>query len=279
MVFALTAFSFAGEAVHAQPPAAQASAEACLDAVYSCVVGASQQINGFGAATAGGYASASAADSPGVSVQASSRVFPYPGAGYSAGADVIHAFDVYGPTATNVPIDITFRAAAAAGAQGLAQAFIDAGWTTLVTTPVGSYSPRTYNGFSVTNSADVKSYLCRDNDCATSLSAFDAQVEANTTVRIEVNANTSGGAIAFVDPVVYLYPTWATRNPGLASQVSLAFSSGVQTGVGAIPAGIPEPGAWALMIVGLGLLGGVLRARPSVVRMPSSGRRPDGRTA
>lgn len=252
----VAALGLAGGAAHATVTAPQVDVSACLNGLYTCIAGASQDVPDFGTA-ATGPASATAAGAPGISVQATSGNSPFPGTTYAAGADVIYWFNVSGAAGTNVPINIAFHDKVAGGG-GSAQAYIDAGWTQWFT-----YSGVLEGaGFSETNSGGVTSYLCNFTSCATPLTSFNAQVEANTAVRIEINANAAGPATAYMDPLVTVDPTWARNNPALASQVAFEFYPGAQNGFGAFTAGAPEPATWSLMFAGFGLLGGALRGRP-----------------
>lgn len=65
-----------------------------------------------------------------------------------------------------------------------------------------------------------------------------------------------GGTAAFIDSGdLSTYAYYANFNPTSVSVVPLA-----------APGGVPEPATWALMILGFGLAGGMLRARPRATR-------------
>lgn len=87
----------------------------------------------------------------------------------------------------------------------------------------------------------------------------DALSGAINMVEMDVNAFAVTGpgvgantATAFADPVISIDPTTAN-----AGAYSLSFSAGI--GNGAPGGGVPEPGAWALLIAGFGLAGARLR--------------------
>jgi len=63
-------------------------------------------------------------------------------------------------------------------------------------------------------------------------------------------AYSHGAFTAFVDPVITIDPAFLVANPGY----SLSFSPN-------IGGAVPEPGAWAMMLLGFGGLGAVLRNR------------------
>ena len=63
-----------------------------------------------------------------------------------------------------------------------------------------------------------------------------------------------GVASAWIDPVVTIDPAFLAQNPGY----SLAFSNGIQN-----ISAVPEPSAWALMLVGFGVTAAALRRRPT----------------
>lgn len=267
------AFGLPAGAAIGQVAAPQVYVEACLNAVSTCVAGASEQILDFGTATGGAYASASASGLPGVAVQAMSRAYPVPGASYGAGADVRYYVGVSGAAGTDVPIDIAFKQSATAGAQGTAQASIYAGWTTLLIFNWGSIPTTANASFKDTSSAGVVTSLCSNVACATPPSSLTANVEANTAVYLDLNVATSGGASAYMDPLITVDRTWALANPDLAGQVSFQFAPGTQNGYGAFAAGAPEPGAWAMLLLGAFGVGAAARAtrRRPASRRPSPG--------
>lgn len=96
---------------------------------------------------------------------------------------------------------------------------------------------------------------------------LDAQSGAINTVEMDVvanpafsqDANSSG---AFADPMISI--DLSTPNAGA---YSLIFSDGVGNAVGA-PGGVPEPGAWALMLAGFAVAGARLRRRRGVSLNP-----------
>lgn len=67
--------------------------------------------------------------------------------------------------------------------------------------------------------------------------------------------NCGGAAAYIVNGDLSTYAYYANFNPTSVSVVPLA-----------APGGVPEPATWALMLLGFGLVGGMLRARPKAVR-------------
>jgi hypothetical protein len=82
----------------------------------------------------------------------------------------------------------------------------------------------------------------------------------DTPFKIYLDASSLGGGTAYVDPILSLDPDWVLANPALASQVSLSFSGGFDNGLGDL-AGVTEPAAWTMMLLGVGLVGGAQRRR------------------
>ncbi len=69
-------------------------------------------------------------------------------------------------------------------------------------------------------------------------------------------------ASAFMDPMFSIDPSFLN-----ADQFSIIVSDGIGNGNGPVGGGVPEPSAWALMLVGFGALGAMLRARRSASRL------------
>ncbi len=65
----------------------------------------------------------------------------------------------------------------------------------------------------------------------------------------------SGTADATIDPVFTIDPTFAANNPGYSLVISQNAGNSPAAG------GVPEPAAWALMLVGFGGVGALLRQR------------------
>lgn len=85
------------------------------------------------------------------------------------------------------------------------------------------------------------------------------QVHLNAHSGMVIDISGSGSADIFIDPVFTIDADFAASHPGY----SLVFSQGVgNSGAGA---GVAEPAAWALMLMGFGGLGSVLRAQRRTV--------------
>lgn len=82
-----------------------------------------------------------------------------------------------------------------------------------------------------------------------------------TEAKIQLSAQGVYDGTAYVDPLFELDPAWAAANPALASQISISLSSGITNGYGvpAVGGGVPEPASWAMLLLGLGGMGAVLR--------------------
>jgi hypothetical protein len=93
--------------------------------------------------------------------------------------------------------------------------------------------------------------------------AFDGDLQltvpTGTAVKVFLQidvASPDGPAQASVDPWIFVDPSVAD-----AGQYSIVLSDGVSNG---LPAGVPEPAAWAMLLVGAGLAGGMVRRRRSI---------------
>ena len=98
------------------------------------------------------------------------------------------------------------------------------------TLPVAEYALNT--PFLVTMSADAHAY--------TSLTSADCCDYGSST--------------AYADPQFFIDPSFAAIDPNYQSDYSILFSPGVNGAA-------PEPGVWALMLIGLGGVGGAVRGR------------------
>ena len=67
---------------------------------------------------------------------------------------------------------------------------------------------------------------------------------------VSVQATQQGSGSADADPQIFIDPAFLSQHSGYALGTPLGLSG---------PAGVPEPAAWALMIVGLGLSGAAVR--------------------
>ncbi len=70
------------------------------------------------------------------------------------------------------------------------------------------------------------------------------------------NEGGAASATAYIDPTIMIDPIFANTDPNYISDFKLTISDGIGNGLGA---GVPEPAAWALMLVGFGGLGVSLR--------------------
>ena len=92
-------------------------------------------------------------------------------------------------------------------------------------------------------------------------SSCDINPVGDSIIYFDLSASSTQGGAAYVDPLITIDPAWAAANPTLASQVSFSFGPGVVNGYGNFGATAPEPATWAMMLVGLSLVGGGLRTR------------------
>ena len=71
-----------------------------------------------------------------------------------------------------------------------------------------------------------------------------------------------GSAYAFADPFLIIDPAYAAVDPDYATRLTLRFSEGVVNA--AAPGAVPEPATWAMLVAGLGSIGGLMRRRRTV---------------
>ncbi|HLZ75654.1 PEPxxWA-CTERM sorting domain-containing protein [Phenylobacterium sp.] len=97
----------------------------------------------------------------------------------------------------------------------------------------------------------------------------DFDVPSNTDFEFFMVATCEGGAngaspncAADADPMVTIDPGFLATHPGFNLEYSSNFSNTVGTPPGPTGGpGVPEPAAWAMMLVGFGALGAAMRAR------------------
>ena len=81
-------------------------------------------------------------------------------------------------------------------------------------------------------------------------SSFDIALVASTAIYDATGAGTT--ADVSVDPLIAIDPVWLSSHPGYSIQTEAGFGN-------ALP--VPEPGSWATLLVGLGMVGAVRRCR------------------
>ncbi len=97
------------------------------------------------------------------------------------------------------------------------------------------------------------------------LSGHVSSVDLDTGSRFECDVCNAevpgyGHATSMIDPVFTIDPTWLAANPGSYSR---SFSQGIGN---AFAAAVPETRTWAMLILGFGAVGGMLRRRSRGVR-------------
>jgi hypothetical protein len=80
------------------------------------------------------------------------------------------------------------------------------------------------------------------------------------SLQIDVSAIGGGVADAFIDPYIFIDPDFLASHAGLSVIVSDGIGNALPT-----PGGVPEPAAWALMVLGFGGIGAAARRRPRQV--------------
>ena len=187
-----------------------------------------------------GVATASALGTP------DSNVFASAGPRGIAAASLLYYWMVQGPAGTSVPLDLTYSAE--------------------LSLPDG-------------DSGSVSINFCGGHCSGTALSPNSAASGVLTTEDVTgavgtttltvgaagTNPFVGGSAIAYIDPVISIDPSFAAIDPNYQQDYSIILSAGI----GNSPASVPEPSSSALLAAGLIGTATVLRRR----------RRPDGSLA
>ncbi len=160
-----------------------------------------------------------------------------PNAFFATGSESYYA-EIQGPDAVDIPVRLYFDIYASGGA------------------------PSSYNTAGVTFNTTFYQIILHNSDPAQHSNSYLIQyLSTNSPFKISVGAASEYGGTAYADPMLEIDPTWAMANPDLASQLSLSFSDGIQNGLGDLAGLVPEPAAWVMMILGIGLVGGMQRRR------------------
>jgi hypothetical protein len=217
---------------------------------YSTLPGEPLSLNG-----ADGYTAASATltlgGDPSAVVTAQAAVGQGADVGAQAHVYYTYQFIVSGPVNASVPVNVNATLAATESGSG---PYAVAG--------ASIYVEDTKTGMAAAGWAAQGVCAAVGTSCQFGGSDVISQtiyVPTDDAINVFLNANvsttdylagTSLFATASVDPTFTIDPTFLTTNPGYA----LAYGPGVLAA--------PEPDAWALMIVGLGLVGLTVRQRP-----------------
>jgi hypothetical protein len=196
----------------------------------------------FESGSGGGFGSSSAAVTGGVQLgaQAAGDAQPF---NFQSGAGVTYQFEIVGPTSGLIPIDLIANLTTSAVGGAQAQGFL-----TLTQGAIGFE----FDVCAVTDAQCLQSNWAIDQTLS-----FKANTPVNVSERI--TTDTRGGAetaTASADPFLAVEPGFLGQNPGF----DLFVSEGIDN-VNPNGAAVPEPQAWALLILGFGGVGAMLRRR------------------
>jgi hypothetical protein len=175
----------------------------------------------------------------------------------NAGAGVLYYFEFVGPSGTQIPIIIdTSLSTAITGNAGASSSII------INTDPSDQVSP-SFNASVTACQNNTSPFACEGDpgvfEGAIHLTAI-SDVQGQIDLFIRTGGALGGLAAASADPKIMIDPSFSG-----ASNFSLVLS----TGVGNALTSVPEPASWALMLVGVGSLGTLLRARRRAALAPS----------
>jgi len=177
---------------------------------------------------------------------------------------LLYYVSVVGPSDINVPLDLlgftsTEGNTSDAGSGG--------GWISEASFTIGNsdvnvidssldYNPGGYNIVDQQSGYNPQTYSNIVNI------PFSISANSSQSIFLDVYASVGGTTAAFttIDPTIQIDPDFLAENPGY----SLVFSPGIgNTPVSAAP----EPSSWLLMILGLGVVGGLLRRRDDILSL------------
>lgn len=234
------------------PGHAKAQAAAFSDS--ECISGSIlNDVHGTGSTSCSAPASATAVSANPFPTLSANAYASGPGGAF-AQSILAYQFVVVGPDSGPVPIIVRGSATSATTGDYIAYGYNDSqSATASAGIRISNLSGLT-DGYELACASDIA------GQCGAFPSAFagdiDLSIAPGTTefVNLTVNvfATYAASASANLDPIIFVDPRFAQ-----ASQYSVQVSSGIGNPA---PDAAPEPSAWALIILGLGLAGGGLRA-------------------
>ena len=119
--------------------------------------------------------------------------------------------------------------------------------------------------FSYTFSLDAKSYsadqILTQSDLASGFISLQAQANTNPIghpcLSSVYGCTANGYAQSYIDPYIYIDPTFLAANPGYSIEVSYGLTNNPPQNISAVP----EPSTYAMLLAGLGLVGFTARRR------------------
>jgi hypothetical protein len=169
-----------------------------------------------------------------------------------AGASYSYSVEILGPnTSANIPIDVTWSGSATltgASLEGNAVEYAQLGVSAYLP-PAPYYVPIAFNAvyfLGTETFSGVRTYSA-SND-------MPFFIEGSVYSQ---SGGYVGSAAITLDPIVSIDPSFAAVDRNYLEDYSIVTSPGVGNAVSAVP----EPSSWLLMIMGLGVVGGLLRRR------------------
>ncbi|HXQ47389.1 MAG TPA: PEPxxWA-CTERM sorting domain-containing protein, partial [Caulobacteraceae bacterium] len=173
-----------------------------------------------------------------------------PGYASDAHATLTYWAEVVGPDNVTVPLGFEARLSAFGGeGPSVTDSILENFFATAYLSAGSLFDQVTFTG-------DAASPKCPD--CLGESQLFNQSLTVDSNIPFEISmaayvgAENNANAVAYADPYMFIEPDFSALNPGY----SLVFSPNV---VDALPAGIPEPATWAMMLFGVGVIGGGLR--------------------
>jgi hypothetical protein len=178
------------------------------------------------------------------------------GAGYTtaagASSGLIYYYQVFGGTGP-VPVDISYFLQVATTGFGTANAEV----VTYGFDPqTNQYSNVQGDTLNLTYQDSSQSKYGTFMTIATPGKDDELIMDARSSTSSDYSFD-SASAEAYIDPYIFIDPTYLAANPGLTLQVS----QGVGNSAEVASSTVPEPASWAMFVGGFGVMGAALRRR------------------